>query len=224
MEAFKFSTQLILKMRSDAKTIFLTGVEAARVAFASSEQVRTGCSVGTLSSGRADRMDNVEAMVTDGIGNSSNTVVSTAAARHGNAIHRTVFMNEDVSAAAMQLHGLARDVEGFDERLALVCGRSGRSGRNEELALHFALFAERAPIRRPWVFLSGNTSGGRGSHKSAGAILDAGSCSWMRQLGIDPVRHAASGDPCSALAASGDLLFIAEIAAEASDFELILLA
>jgi glycerate 2-kinase len=221
MEALAHSAQLILKMRSNAKTIFLAGIEAARAAFESIDRAGIGCSLAEPSRNPAD---NFEKLITGGNGISLNAVVSTAEACHGNVLLGTVFMKDDVAAAAMELHSMARDVRDFYKPVALVCGRLGRGGCNEELALRFALLAERASIHRPWVFLSGNTKGRQGPHKSGGAILDAGSCSWMRQLGIDPVHHAASGDPSPALAASGDLLLIGETDAEASDLELILLS
>ncbi|ACP23116.1 hydroxypyruvate reductase protein (plasmid) [Sinorhizobium fredii NGR234] len=173
--------------------------------------------------GRAHAGGSIENLIIGGNGVSLNAAAAHAAKCHGPALMGQHRVDEDAAVAAEQLLVLAREVGSGDGPLALVSGRVARGGRNHEIALRFALLAEREPLARPWVFLSGNTDGRHGPHRSVGAIVDRGSCSWMRQLGIDPRRQLTAGDASSVLATSGDLLLIGDTASNVTDIELILL-
>lgn len=85
------------------------------------------------------------------------------------------------------------------ERRCLLCGGettvtvrgTGKGGRNQELALAFALEIE------GWQgvsLLSVGTDGGDGPTDAAGAIVDGTTVSRARELGIDPLRHLQQND------------------------------
>src|SRR5690606_17281267 len=100
---------------------------------------------------------------------------------------------------------------------------NGAGGRNQELALRFAVLEESARIGRPWVFLSGATDGRDGPTDAAGGIVDAGSTEWMRQFGCDPDAHLANNDSYPALAASGDLLLTGGTGTNVADLQILLM-
>lgn len=139
------------------------------------------------------------------------------------------WLEGEVSAAAADLHAMAaRAGEG---RIAIVSGGepvvvltgSGKGGRNQELALRFALADEANPLSRPWTFLSGGTDGRDGPTEAAGAIVDAGTPLRMRQAGIDIAAHLADNDSNPALAASGDLLTTGGTGTNVADIQIVLL-
>ncbi len=85
------------------------------------------------------------------------------------------------------------------ERLCLLSGGEttvtvsgqGKGGRNQELALAFALAAE------GWEgvsLLSAGTDGGDGPTDAAGAIVDGGTAALARGLGLDPARYLNDND------------------------------
>src|SRR5690606_8132281 len=77
------------------------------------------------------------------------------------------WLDGDVSDAACALHKIALYAARETGPIAIVAGGeptvrvkgSGTGGRNQELALRFAVLEESAPIGRQWVFLSGATDG-----------------------------------------------------------------
>ena len=85
------------------------------------------------------------------------------------------------------------------ERRCLLCGGettvtvrgAGKGGRNQELALAFALEIE------GWQgvsLLSAGTDGSDGPTDAAGAIVDGTTAHHARELGIDPMRHLDDND------------------------------
>lgn len=175
-------------------------------------------------SGATRFAENVENLVIGSNGASLKAAADRAMACHGTPLVGQSWLDDDIARAVAELHRNVCETDAGNGPVALVCGRIASSGRNQEFALRFALLAERKPVGRPWVLLSGNTAGRCGSGKSAGAVVDAGSCAWMRQLGFDPALQVASGDPSPALAASGDLLFVGDTVSNVTDIHLVLLA
>ncbi|TIT80603.1 MAG: hypothetical protein E5W56_05770 [Mesorhizobium sp.] len=99
----------------------------------------------------------------------------------------------------------------------------GRGGRNQELALRFALLNEREPIPRPWVFLSGGTDGRDGPTDASGALVDSGSTERMRRRGCKPEAHLGNNDSYAALATSGDLLLTGATGTNVADLQILLM-
>jgi len=116
--------------------------------------------------------------------------------------------------------------------LALVAGGettvtlkgSGRGGRNQEMALAFAIVAEKAGLSGNWVFLSGGSDGRDGPTDAAGGVVDGNSCARMRKAGIDPQARLADNDSYAALKASGDLLVTGTTGTNVADLQVLLLS
>ncbi len=84
----------------------------------------------------------------------------------------------------------------------------GKGGRNQELALAFALEAAKGPLadRQDWVFLAAGTDGRDGPTDAAGAIVDATTIARIRRAGVDPSAALRTNDAYRAFDACGALL------------------
>lgn len=100
----------------------------------------------------------------------------------------------------------------------------GRGGRNQEMALAFALAAEKAGLAGRWVFLSGGTDGRDGPTEAAGGAVDPQSLARMKQAGGHPAALLADNDSNRALALSGDLLVTGATGTNVADLQVLLLA
>lgn len=138
------------------------------------------------------------------------------------------WLEGEVSAAAAELHALA--AQAGTGRIAIVSGGepvvvlsgSGKGGRNQELALRFAMANEISPLARPWTFLSGGTDGRDGPTEAAGAVVDSGTPGRMRNAGIEIAARLADNDSNPALEASGDLLMTGGTGTNVADIQIIL--
>ncbi|MEC4750493.1 glycerate kinase [Methylomicrobium sp. Wu6] len=100
---------------------------------------------------------------------------------------------------------------------------NGLGGRNQEMALAFALFEERKKLDADWVFLSAGTDGRDGPTDAAGGRVDAGSLTRMRSQGIDPIALLSINDSYHALQASGDLLITGATGTNVADLQILLI-
>ncbi|TRC89051.1 DUF4147 domain-containing protein [Mesorhizobium sp. WSM4303] len=175
--------------------------------------------------------DNVENIVIGSNAISLRTVVGKAETKFGSVVHASDWLGGDVRDAAAELHRIARAAAECDGPVAVVCGGettvkvkgNGKGGRNQELALCFALLNELKPIDRQWVFLSAGTDGLDGPTDAAGGIVNAGSPDRMRQLGHDPVCSLENNDSYHALACSGDLLITGATGTNVADIQIVLM-
>lgn len=99
----------------------------------------------------------------------------------------------------------------------------GRGGRNQEMALAFALAAEHQGLSGDWIFLSGGTDGRDGPTDAAGAMVDPQSLARMRAAGIDPEAKLQDNDSYNALRASNDLLITGATGTNVADLQVLLL-
>lgn len=99
----------------------------------------------------------------------------------------------------------------------------GIGGRNQELALAFALAAERSQLTTDWCFLSGGTDGRDGPTDAAGAVVDRGTLQRLRQAGIDPLAALDHHDAYPALRAAGDLLHTGATGTNVADLQILLM-
>ncbi len=85
---------------------------------------------------------------------------------------------------------------------------AGKGGRNQELALAFALEAANGPLadRRDWVFLAAGTDGRDGPTDAAGGAVDASTVGRIRSACRDPVAALEDNDSYRVLDAGGALL------------------
>jgi len=115
----------------------------------------------------------------------------------------------NVAEVAPRLVDIARDANSGD---ALIFGGettvtlkgTGKGGRNQDLALRFALLAQDLP--GDWVFLSGGTDGRDGPTDAAGGLVDAQTIHRITNAGLDPEALLENNDSHRALAASNDLV------------------
>lgn len=129
----------------------------------------------------------------------------------------------DVEVEPAPLEGEAREVGAMlARRFASVAPRAwvgggettvtvrgaGKGGRNQELALAFALGAARGPLadRSDWVFLAAGTDGRDGPTDAAGGIVDASTVARIRSAGVDPVAALDDNDSYRVLDVAGALL------------------
>ena len=99
---------------------------------------------------------------------------------------------------------------------------SGLGGRNQELALAFAIEAERVELSGNWVFLSGGTDGRDGPNDAAGGIVDPESLRRMRAAGVDPQERLDDNDSYHALESCGDLLITGPTGTNVADVQILL--
>jgi glycerate 2-kinase len=115
--------------------------------------------------------------------------------------------------------------------LALVAGGettvslkgTGRGGRNQELALAFALAAQQHNLTGNWTFLSGGTDGRDGPTDAAGGIVDQNSLTRMMQAGLNPQALLNNNDSYTALQGSQDLLITGATGTNVADLQILLL-
>ncbi len=94
----------------------------------------------------------------------------------------------------------------------------GKGGRNQELALAFAVEAEG---REGTALLALATDGKDGPTDAAGALVDGETASRIRCLGLDPGRALAENDAYPTLLASGDLLRLGPTGTNVADLVLV---
>lgn len=175
------------------------------------------------------QMPGVENRLVGGNGVSLDAMAAAVANDGVVAVVVSRWLDGDVADAAAAMHRAATGAgEGGVALLAggettVVLRGGGRGGRNQEMALRFALLAERQPLGRDYVFLSGGTDGRDGPTDAAGGLVDTGTPARMRAAGVDPDALLADNDSHAALAASGDLLSTGGTGTNVADLQVLLL-
>jgi len=100
---------------------------------------------------------------------------------------------------------------------------NGCGGRNQEMALAFAIAAEQQGLIGNWVFLSGGTDGRDGPTDAAGGIVDPNTIKRMKQAGINPTELLENNDSYRALTASGDLVMTGATGTNVADLQILLI-
>ncbi|WP_292341434.1 DUF4147 domain-containing protein [Mesorhizobium sp.] len=175
--------------------------------------------------------DRIENVVVGSNRISVESVMAKARQRGIRVVKATDWLSGNVRDAAGTLHGIALQHACHAGPVAVVVGGettvevsgTGKGGRNQELALRFALANEEKAILRDWVFLSGGTDGRDGPTDAAGAIVDAGSTFRMRNFGQEPAVLLANNDSYAALATSGDLLMTGATGTNVADLQILLM-
>jgi len=96
----------------------------------------------------------------------------------------------------------------------------GRGGRNGEFLLALAIAIDGI---EGITALAADTDGIDGSEDNAGAFVDGGTATRLRQAGIDPLAALAANDAYTAFAAIGDLLLTGPTGTNVNDFRAILI-
>ncbi len=166
----------------------------------------------------------------------SNLTLTSAISKEAEKSYQTRYEEDpvtgDVGDAAWRLVEQASELLPCDKPVALVCGgettvrlgnATGRGGRNQELALRFALnVEERGGFHMPWVFLSGGSDGRDGPTDVAGGLVDGGSINQMLSAGLSPKDLLVNHGSYHALEASGDLLLTGATGTNVADAQIFL--
>ena len=142
------------------------------------------------------------------------------------------YLEGDVTLAASKVMDIALTTTHKKRPLAFICGGEttvivrgkGLGGRNQELALRFAMLAESSGLKGNWAFVSGGTDGRDGPTNSAGGLVDPSSLDRMRACGIDINDILKRNDSYRALEASNDLLIIGGTGTNVADLQVLLIA
>ncbi len=139
----------------------------------------------------------------------------------------------EASVAAEKLVQFAKtQLEKISEKpLAILSGGettvtlkgNGRGGRNQEMALAFALNAEKLGLVENWVYLSGGTDGRDGPTDAAGGMADSGTIQRILDTGLNPAKLLANNDSYTALQSSHDLLITGATGTNVADLQVLLI-
>jgi hydroxypyruvate reductase len=100
---------------------------------------------------------------------------------------------------------------------------NGKGGRNQEMALAFAIAAEKHGLTGEWTFLSGGTDGIDGVSPAAGGIVDNGSLERMKKAGVNPTELVDNNDSYHALKSSNDLVITGATGTNVADLQILLI-
>jgi glycerate 2-kinase len=100
---------------------------------------------------------------------------------------------------------------------------NGRGGRNQEMALAFALAAEQNGLTGNWAFLSGGTDGRDGPTDAAGGMVDRDTIKRMTQAGLNPLKLLENNDSYTALKTSDDLVITGATGTNVADLQILLI-
>lgn len=100
---------------------------------------------------------------------------------------------------------------------------NGKGGRNQEMALAFALAAQKHGLSGEWAFLSGGTDGIDGVSPAAGGIVDNGTLDRMKNAGVNPIALLENNDSYTALKSSNDLLLTGATGTNVADLQILLI-
>jgi hydroxypyruvate reductase len=100
---------------------------------------------------------------------------------------------------------------------------NGCGGRNQEMALAFAIAAEQHGLTGNWAFLSGGTDGRDGPTDVAGGIVDQNTIKRMIQAGANPIELLENNDSYTALKTSDDLVNTGATGTNVADLQIVLI-
>ena len=158
-----------------------------------------------------------------------------AATRHKYQVARySDNLHGEARSAAENLVLYAKNLlaEPIKNALAIVAGGEttvtlsathGKGGRNQEMALAFALAAEHHALPGNWTFLSGGTDGRDGPTDAAGGIVDCKTLTQIRLAGLDPQQMLNQHNAYPALQAANDLLITGPTGTNVADLQILLL-
>lgn len=156
-----------------------------------------------------------------------------ASGKHGySSVLYSKHLCGEARTAAEELAAQAKNLQasGLKQPTALIAGGettvtlsgNGKGGRNQEMALAFALAAEQKQLAG-WTFLSGGTDGKDGPTDAAGGIVNAESLQRIRQAGLNPMEMLNNHDSYPALQAANDLLMTGPTGTNVADLQILLL-
>lgn len=100
---------------------------------------------------------------------------------------------------------------------------NGKGGRNQELALRFAVAARDHGLSANWVMLSGGTDGRDGPTDAAGGLVDPSTLDRIAKAGLSVADTLARNDAYPTLEGAGDLLVTGPTGTNVADLQILLL-
>ena len=138
----------------------------------------------------------------------------------------------DVAVAWVEwLNTLSADVrQGEIKRLAVLTGGettvtlkgTGQGGRNQEMALAFAIASQQLMLEGKWLFLSAGTDGIDGCSPAAGGIVNAQTLSRIEAAQLSPQALLNNNDSYHALSIAGDVLVTGATGTNVADLQVFL--
>jgi glycerate-2-kinase len=98
----------------------------------------------------------------------------------------------------------------------------GRGGRNQEMALAWAVAMAARPSSTPSCFASVATDGSDGPTSAAGGLVDPFTCARGVELGLVPLEFLSSNDSYNFLKATGDLIVTGPTQTNLMDLQMLL--
>ncbi len=137
-----------------------------------------------------------------------------------------------IAAENLAIHAKKLHTDNPKQPTAIIAGGEttvtlqgkGKGGRNQEMALAFALAAEQYNLVGNWTFLSGGTDGRDGPTDAAGGIVDSCSLQRIHDAGLHPIAMLNNNDAYPALEAANDLLMTGATGTNVADLQVLLLA
>lgn len=198
---------------------------------------------GLLTKGAAGKINETPKANADFFKNSSHTLIGSNSISLNNSLksaakldYKTELFNSALSGEASniaeQLALYAKQVENSNHKtIAILAGGestvtltgNGLGGRNQEMALAFAIAAEKQNLSSHWVFLSGGTDGRDGPTDAAGGIVDSNTLSRIRLSNLNPADLLANNDSYTALKESQDLIITGATGTNVADLQILLI-
>jgi hydroxypyruvate reductase len=162
------------------------------------------------------------------IAGNTNSVLAMAKAADAIVIREPLV--GDVQVAAKQIIAAIKAVKqkppfaiAFGGETTVKLGGSGKGGRNQELALRFAIEAETALLDHPWCFLSGGTDGIDGPTDAAGGLVDNETLDRLQKAGGNAAGFLERNDSYHALKTTDDLIVTGATGTNVADLQLVLI-
>lgn len=168
----------------------------------------------------------------------SNSISVNAVNNTANSLnYETKIFSSNLSGEASEvaeqlvLHAKKQINAGLNKPTAIVAGGettvtiqgTGKGGRNQEMALAFAIAAENHGLKGSWTFLSGGTDGLDGPTDAAGGIVDSDSITRLKSRKINPEQKLSNNDSYSALKESKDLVITGATGTNVADLQILLI-
>ena len=170
------------------------------------------------------------------IGSNSISIKATAKAAKDLGFEIDIFSQQlsgEASDVAEQfvLHAKTLIENGLSQPTAILAGGettvtlkgTGSGGRNQEMALAFAIAANKHKLEQKWTFLSGSTDGRDGPTDAAGGIVDSGTLGRIKKARANPQNRLNNNDSYSALKKSQDLVITGATGTNVADLQVLLI-
>jgi hydroxypyruvate reductase len=161
------------------------------------------------------------------------------------AIEKARELDFNTSILSTEIEGEAREAGRFFSAIAREIGRSGNpvrppacvlaagettvtvhgrglGGRNQEMALSWAIDTTARPPERPSCFASVATDGSDGPTSAAGGLVDPSTCDRAVEIGLMPSQFLATNDSFNFLKATGDLITTGPTQTNLMDLQILL--